>query len=91
MLTSGFIKNGLNLKGVIKMKIVEFSDGTYGVRLYWLLGWRYCWLSCLDRGEVFTAGMNSQYFYTSCKGSKDRVTRAVDVYKKQTAKVTVVK
>lgn len=51
------------------MRVVEFSDGTFGVRSYWFFGWRYLWLST---SYNHTEWVNGATFLSFCKGSEEK-------------------
>jgi len=51
------------------MRVVEFSDGTFGVRSHWFFGWRYLWLSTT---YTHTEWINSGTFISFCKGSEEK-------------------
>lgn len=47
------------------MKLVKFENGEYGIRTYWLFGWRFLWLS-----GGFTEWRGSHRFHL-CRGKKE--------------------
>jgi len=56
---------GLRVNGE-KMKLVEFKDGTFGVRNNWFFGWHFIDL----RSNNFDWTRSSKYF-SNCKGSRE--------------------
>lgn len=49
------------------MKLVQFEDGTYGVRTFWFFGWWFRDLAC----PGFSWKVSSRFFY-GCKGTKKK-------------------
>jgi hypothetical protein len=63
------------------MKLVEFADGTFGVRLSWMFGWYFLDLDLPHHSWK----RGSQFFEDSCKGSRikaeSRINRVDNSYK----------
>lgn len=54
------------------MKLVQFEDGTYGVRMYWLFGWHFKDL----RNPRFEWTRGGEFFHC-CKGTRREAENAI--------------
>lgn len=55
------------------MKIVQFSNGKYGVRTYWFFGWRY--LDLIE--QDYSWPKNDEFFRDCIVDSVDEILRLV--------------
>jgi len=57
------------------MKLVRFSNGKYGVRLYWWFGWHFLGLN--DQ----CARTTGEYVIRYCMGTEEQARKAMEEYK----------
>ena len=55
------------------MKLIEFSNGTFGVRRYWFFGWHF-----MDLKSTNFAWNKGDLYFSHCQGTREEARLAID-------------